>query len=158
MSEEHLSPKELKIRKLVWEAADRILESGDRYPTRDDICQVLRKSSHTIGKHFAEWKKAFPRSALTIQNQSKVARQANNGNGSSSAVTNPDLEKTDWDIQLDAARRLVARSYYEKTRNFTVPGLADQVEEAIKSIDEFAREQDENLSPLEILDWLKARY
>ena len=156
MSEQNLSQEELELRELVWEAADEII-ARDRYPTRDDICQALRKSSHTVGKHFAEWKKANPRSSLTIQKQSEVDRQAANGNGSGSAATNPDLERADRDIQLDVARRLIARSYYEKTKNFTVPGLAEQVEEALDEIDEFSRGQDETLSPLGMVDWLKAR-
>ena len=144
------------IRQEVWELADEIFESG-RYPTRNDICKGLGRSSKTLGGHFAEWRKANPRSALTVQKQSEVDRQVANGNGSGSAATDPDLERCDREIQLDVARRLIARSYYEKTKNFTVPGLADQVEEALDEIDEFSRGQDETLSPLGMVDWLKAR-
>lgn len=156
MSEQNLSQEELEIRDLVWEVADEIVEDG-RYPTRDDICKALRKSSHTVGSHFAEWKKANPRSALTIQQRSKVDRQASNGNGSSGGVSDPDLERADRDIQLNVARKLIAQSYYEKTKNFTVPGLSDQVEEALDEIEEFSRGQDETLSPLGMVEWLKAR-
>ena len=59
---------------------------------------------------------------------------------------------------MNVARKLIAQSYYEKTRNFTVPGLSEQVEEALDEIDEFSRGQDETLSPLGMVDWLKARH
>ncbi len=43
----------LDIREQVWVVADSILESG-RYPTRKDICQALKKSTHTVGTHFTD--------------------------------------------------------------------------------------------------------
>ncbi len=165
MSEKSLSQQDVSteamndveaIRLEVWELADSIFESG-RYPNRDDICKGLGRSSKTIGSHFAEWRTANPRSALTVQEQSKVDRKADNGNGSSQAATDPDVERVDHDIQLKVARKLIAQSYYEKTRKFTVPGLSEQVEEALDEIDEFSRGQDETLSPLGMVDWLKAR-
>ncbi len=51
------------IQEQVWEVAEGILATG-RYPTRDDICKALKKSPHTIGSHFSEWKKVNPRSAV----------------------------------------------------------------------------------------------
>ncbi len=62
MSEEDLQKQDLRskeqkevhdIREQVWVVADSILESG-RYPTRKDICQALKKSTHTVGTHFTD--------------------------------------------------------------------------------------------------------
>ena len=111
MSEKSLSQQDLSteaiddaeaIRQEVWELADSIFESG-RYPTRNDICKGLGRSSKTIGGHFAEWRTANPRSALTVQEQSKVNHQASNGNGSSGAASDRDVERADQDIQLNVA-------------------------------------------------------
>ena len=145
-------PKVNEIRQQVWEEADRILATG-RYPNRDDICQALSKSSHTIGSHFAQWKKAHPRSALVQQQKEEIGRTNKNSlPNQRRKVVNHAI--TDEDFQYSAAKAVAAEHYYKKTWNFTVPGLREDLEEALQEIDEHARRQDETLNPLGMVDYL----
>jgi hypothetical protein len=141
------------IRAMVWETANKILESG-RYPTRNDICAELKKSSKTIGSYFAEWRKENPKpQGLSVQRGMSI----NNGsaNGSSNGTREQRMSETDQESQFVAARKVVASHYYEKTQEFTVPGLKEQVSEALEQIDEYAISQEPG--PLEMLDWLMAK-
>ena len=144
-----------EIRQQVWEEADRILATG-RYPNRDDICQALSKSSHTIGSHFAQWKKAHPRSAVVKQQESEIGTPNQNSlPNQGRKVVNHGI--TDEDIQYSAAKALAAEHYYKKTWDFTVPGLRENLEEALSEIDEMARSQDETSDPLGMVNWLMTR-
>ena len=141
------------IRTMVWETADRILESG-RYPGRDDICRELKKSSKTIGSYFAEWKKNNPKpKELSVQRGMSVQNTV--ANDSSSDSREQKMSETDQESQFVAARKVVASHYYEKTRAFTIPGLKEQVDEALEQIDEYALSQEPN--PKQMLDWLMAK-
>ncbi len=151
----------LDIREQVWVVADSILESG-RYPTRKDICQALKKSSHTVGTHFTQWRKANPRSAVAAQLSNSEITKSRNGHqvshsGARRVASYSNLPKADEEVQYNTARDLAAERYYRKTWNFTVPGLRENLEEALQEIDELAREQDETLNPLGMVDWLIKR-
>ena len=67
------------------------------------------------------------------------------------------MPKADEEVQYNTARDLAAERYYRKTWNFTVPGLRENLEEALQEIDELARGQDETLNPLGMVDWLIKR-
>ena len=137
------------IRAMVTEAADNILASG-RYPSRNDICRELKKSSKTIGSYFAEWKEKNPRpQGLSVQRGMSV------NNGSTNGKREQQMSETDQESQFAAARKVVASHYYEKTREFTVPGLKEQVDDALEQIDDYALSQEPG--PLEMLDWLMAK-
>ena len=141
------------IRAMVTEAADKILASG-RYPSRNDICRELKKSSKTIGSYLAEWKENNPRpQGLSVQRGMSI----NNGSANDSVNGKREqlLSETDQQSQFVAARKVIASHYYEKTREFTVPGLKEQVDDALEQIDEYALSQEPG--PLEMLDWLMAR-
>jgi hypothetical protein len=149
------TPKVSDIRQQVWEVADQILATG-RYPNRDDICQALSKSSHTIGSHFAQWKKANPRSAVVKQQESEIGRATSNSQTNQrKKVVNHSI--TDEDIQYSAAKAVAAEHYYKKTWDFTVPGLRENLEEALEDINQLARSQDEQKDPLGMVHWLMTR-
>jgi hypothetical protein len=144
-----------ELKEQVWEVADEILATG-RYPNRDDICKALKKSSHTIGSYFNEWKKVNPRSALVQQQNSEIGRTKQNSQPNQGRkVINHTV--TDEDFQYSAAKTVAAEHYYKKTWNFTVPGLREDLEEALAEIDEHARRQDETLNPLAMVDYLLKR-
>ena len=129
------------IQEQVWEVADAILATG-RYPTRNDICKSLKKSPHTIGSYFNEWKKANPRSAVVKQERAEMESSGSNSTTRSerSMVNHP---ISDEDLQYNVAKTLAAEHYYKKTWDFTVPGLRENLEEALGEIDDLTREKDE---------------
>ena len=67
------------------------------------------------------------------------------------------LERIDRDAQLIAARKVISTAYYEKTRMFNLPGLQEEVNQALSEVDALANSQDETLSPKGMLNWLKAK-
>ncbi len=145
-----MTEKEIKkvsdIQEQVWEVADAILESG-RYPTRNDICKALKKSPHTIGSYFNEWKKANPRSAVVKQESSQIDTSGSNSTTRSErSMANHPI--SDEDIQYSVAKTLAAEHYYKKTWEFTVPGLRENLEEALEEIDDLTRREDEKKNPL----------
>lgn len=74
--------------------------------------------------------------------------------------TNPvtaNLERVDREAQLIAARKIVATAYYEKTQQFNLPGLQEEVNQALSEVDALVNSQDETLSPKGMLNWLKGR-
>ena len=143
------------LKEQVWAVADQILATG-RYPTRNDICKALKKSPHTIGSYFNEWKKANPRSALVQQQNSEIGRTKQNSQpNQETKVVNHTV--TDEDFQYSAAKAVAAEHYYKKTWDFTVPGLRENLEEALAEIDDLARNQDEKKDPLGMVNWLMSR-
>ncbi len=151
-----MTEKEIKkvsdIQEQVWEVADGILATG-RYPTRDDICKALKKSPHTIGSYFNEWKKAHPRSAVVKQQSSEMdGTSSNSPTRSERSMANYPI--SDEDIQYSVAKTVAAEHYYKKTWKFTVPGLRENLEEAIEEIDDYTRGEDEKKDPLGMVNWL----
>ncbi len=151
-------PKEKDISELVWDVADSILKSG-RYPTRNDICKELRKSPKTIGRYFAEWKEANPKSTSMVRNKDTDVIESNGGHhrGKRSVASRSTLPSREEEVQYNVARDIAAERYYKKTWNFTVPGLREDLEEALAEIDEHSRRQDETLNPLGMVDYLLKR-
>ena len=150
--------KEKEISELVWDVADSILKTG-KYPNRNDICQALKKSPRTIGRYFAEWKEANPKSTSMVRNQEAEVMESNGGNhqGKRSVASRSTLSSREEEVQYNVARDIAAERYYKKTWNFTVPGLREDLEEALEDIDEFARRQDDTLNPLGMVDYLIKR-
>ena len=150
-TEPPLSETEFELKEAVWDVADQILETG-RYPIRDDICQELKRSSKTIGRYFADWRKANPRSSEFVQKKTAVVRHRH------PVASRSTLPRTEADIQYRVARDLVTEQYYRKTLNFNVPGLREELEKALDAeIDDLARGEDETLNPLGMLDYLRER-
>jgi hypothetical protein len=52
------------------------------------------------------------------------------------------------------AKTLAAEHYYKKTWKFTVPGLRENLEEALEEIDDYTRGEDEKKDPLGMVNWL----
>ena len=143
------------LKEQVWAVADQILATG-RYPNRDDICQALGKSSHTIGSHFSQWKKVNPRSSVVKQQPSEIDNSATNSQTPETReVVNHAI--SDEELQYSVAKTLAAEHYYKKTWDFTVPGLRENLEEALAEIDDLARNQDEKKDPLGMVNWLMSR-
>jgi hypothetical protein len=67
------------------------------------------------------------------------------------------LERVDREAQLIAARKIIATAYYEKTQQFNLPGLQEEVNQALSEVDALVNSQDETLSPKGMLNWLKGR-
>jgi hypothetical protein len=67
------------------------------------------------------------------------------------------LERVDKEAQLIAARKIIATAYYEKTQQFNLPGLQEEVNQALSEVDALVNSQDETLSPKGMLNWLKGR-
>ena len=140
------------IQEQVWEVADAILESG-KYPTRDDICKALKKSPHTIGSYFNEWKKVNPRSAV-VKQQSTQMESSTSNSPTKNERSMANYPISDEDIQYSVAKTLATEHYYKKTWKFTVPGLRENLEEALEEIDDYTRGEDEKKDPLGMVNWL----
>jgi hypothetical protein len=86
---------------------------------------------------------------------------SSSNNGHNNHINNDpvaaNLERIDRDAQLIAARKVIATAYYEKTKLFTLPGLQEEVNQALSEVDGYAESQDETLSPKGMLNWLKGR-
>ncbi len=94
-----------------------------------------------------------------MSDRASVDTHSNNGH-SNHIDTDPvtaNLERVDQEAQLIAARKIIAASYYEKTQQFTLPGLQEEVNQALSEINALAHSQDETLSPKGMLNWLKAK-
>lgn len=72
-------------------------------------------------------------------------------------VVAANLERVDKEAQLIAARKIIATAYYEKTQQFNLPGLQEEVNQALSEVDAIAHNQDETLSPKGMLNWLTGR-
>ena len=164
MSEENLQKQDLRskeqkevhdIREQVWEVADSILESG-RYPTRKDICQALKKSSHTVGTHFTEWRKANPKSGLAQAETKEISGPGvSPGVGSVSDLVAEMAATADKNAQYLAAGETVLTQelyrHYRKTQQFGDPELQRMVDEANQKTADVWEEELENFSPAAIL-------
>jgi Plasmid replication region DNA-binding N-term len=72
-------------------------------------------------------------------------------------VVATNLERVDKEAQLIAARKIIATAYYEKTQQFNLPGLQEEVNQALSEVEAIAHNQDETLSPKGMLNWLTGR-
>ncbi len=140
-------------------ACQELLESGFSVTVR----AVIKKtggSSRDISPIVKEFKENLEQeSSIAVSDRAEVDTNSNNGH-SNHIDTDPvaaNLERIDRDAQLIAAREVIATAYYKKTQQFTVPGLQEEVNQALSEVDANANSQDETLSPKGMLNWLKTK-
>ena len=140
-------------------ACQELVEEGKSVTVRAVIDKVGGSSRDVspIVKEFKAHKTA--ESSIAVSDRASVDTHSNNGH-SNHIDTNPvtaNLERVDKEAQLIAARKIVATAYYEKTQQFNLPGLQEEVNQALSEVDAIAHNQDETLSPKGMLNWLKGR-
>jgi hypothetical protein len=116
-------------------------------------------SSRDISPIVKEFKENLEtESSIAVSNQAKV--DISHTEEEDCINTNPvaaNLERVDKEAQLIAARKVIATAYYEKTQQFNLPGLQEEVNQALSEVDALVNSQDETLSPKGMLNWLKER-
>jgi hypothetical protein len=116
-------------------------------------------SSRDISPIVKEFKENLEtESSIAVSNQAKV--DISHTEEEDCINTNPvaaNLERVDKEAQLIAARKVIATAYYEKTQQFNLPGLQEEVNQALSEVDALVNSQDETLSPKGMLNWLKGR-
>jgi hypothetical protein len=123
---------------------------------------VIKKtggSSRDISPIVKEFKKNLEaESSIAVSEKAEVdySHSDEEENINADPVT-ANLERIDRDAQLIAAREVIATAYYKKTQQFTVPGLQEEVNQALSEVDALVNSQDETLSPKGMLNWLKGR-
>lgn len=141
-------------------ACQELLEEGKSVTVRAVIDKV-GGSSRDISPIVKEFKEQIEAesSSIAVSEQAQVER--NHDKASSEPIdTDPvaaNLERIDRNAQLIAAREVIATAYYKKTQQFTVPGLQEEVNQALSEVEAHAHSQDETLSPKGMLNWLKTK-
>lgn len=145
-------------REQVFQACQELLEEEKSVTVRAVIDRV-GGSSRDISPIVKEFKeKLEAESSLSVSERAEV--NTSDSNEEDFIDTNPvtaNLERVDKEAQLIAARKIVATAYYEKTQQFNLPGLQEEVNQALSEVDAIAHSQDETLSPKGMLNWLKGR-
>ena len=145
-------------REQVFQACQELLEEEKSVTVRAVIDRV-GGSSRDISPIVKEFKeKLEAESSLSVSEKAEV--NTSDSNEEDFIDTNPvtaNLERVDKEAQLIAARKIVATAYYEKTQQFNLPGLQEEVNQALSEVDAIAHNQDETLSPKGMLNWLKGR-
>ena len=145
-------------REQVFQACQELLEEEKSVTVRAVIDRV-GGSSRDISPIVKEFKeKLEAESSLSVSERAEV--NTSDSNKEDFIDTNPvtaNLERVDKEAQLIAARKIVATAYYEKTQQFNLPGLQEEVNQALSEVDAIAHSQDETLSPKGMLNWLKGR-
>ncbi len=145
-------------REQVFQACQELLEEEKSVTVRAVIDRV-GGSSRDISPIVKEFKeKLEAESSLSVSEKAEV--NTSDSNEEDFIDTNPvtaNLERVDKEAQLIAARKIVATAYYEKTQQFNLPGLQEEVNQALSEVDAIAHSQDETLSPKGMLNWLKGR-
>ena len=145
-------------REQVFQACQELLEEEKSVTVRAVIDRV-GGSSRDISPIVKEFKeKLEAESSLSVSERAEV--NTSDSNKEDFIDTNPvtaNLERVDKEAQLIAARKIVATAYYEKTQQFNLPGLQEEVNQALSEVDAIAHNQDETLSPKGMLNWLKGR-
>ena len=145
-------------REQVFLACQELLEEEKSVTVRAVIDRV-GGSSRDISPIVKEFKeKLEAESSLSVSEKAEV--NTSNKDEEDFIDTNPvtaNLERVDKEAQLIAARKIVATAYYEKTQQFNLPGLQEEVNQALSEVDAIAHNQDETLSPKGMLNWLKGR-
>ena len=78
------------------------------------LCKALKKSPHTIGSYFNEWKKVNPRSAVVKQHSSEMESSTSHSpTKNERSMANYPI--SDEDIQYSVAKTLATEHYYKKT-------------------------------------------
>ena len=145
-------------REQVFQACQELLEEEKSVTVRAVIDRV-GGSSRDISPIVKEFKEKLEQeSSLSVSEKAEV--NTSDSNEEDFIDTNPvtaNLERVDKEAQLIAARKIVATAYYEKTQQFNLPGLQEEVNQALSEVDAIAHSQDETLSPKGMLNWLKGR-
>ncbi len=145
-------------REQVFQACQELLEEEKSVTVRAVIDRV-GGSSRDISPIVKEFKENLEaESSLSVSEKAEV--NTSDKDEEDFIDTNPvtaNLERVDKEAQLIAARKIVATAYYEKTQQFNLPGLQEEVNQALSEVDAIAHNQDETLSPKGMLNWLKGR-
>jgi hypothetical protein len=139
-------------------ACQELVSEGKSVTVRAVIDRV-GGSSRDISPIVKEFKENLEQeSSLSVSNQAEV--DISHTEKDNCIDTNPvaaNLERVDREAQLIAARKVIATAYYEKTQQFNLPGLQEEVNQALSEVDALVNSQDETLSPKGMLNWLKAK-
>jgi DNA invertase Pin-like site-specific DNA recombinase len=146
-------------REQIFQACQELLEEEKSVTVRA-VIDRLGGSSRDISPIVKEFKENLEAEcSIAVSDSVQVDTNSNNGHGNH-VDTNPvaaNLERVDKEAQLIAARKIVATAYYEKTQQFNLPGLQEEVNQALSEVDALVNSQDETLSPKGMLNWLKGR-
>jgi DNA invertase Pin-like site-specific DNA recombinase len=146
-------------REQIFQACQELLEEEKSVTVRA-VIDRLGGSSRDISPIVKEFKENLEAEcSIAVSDNVQVDTNSNNGHGNQ-INTNPvaaNLERVDKEAQLIAARKIVATAYYEKTQQFNLPGLQEEVNQALSEVDALVNSQDETLSPKGMLNWLKER-
>jgi DNA invertase Pin-like site-specific DNA recombinase len=146
-------------REQIFQACQELLEEEKSVTVRA-VIDRLGGSSRDISPIVKEFKENLEAEcSIAVSDSVQVDTNSNNGHGNQ-INTNPvaaNLERVDKEAQLIAARKIVATAYYEKTQQFNLPGLQEEVNQALSEVDALINSQDETLSPKGMLNWLKGR-
>jgi DNA invertase Pin-like site-specific DNA recombinase len=146
-------------REQVFQACQELLEEEKSVTVRA-VIDRLGGSSRDISPIVKEFKENLSAEcSIAVSDSVQVDTNSNNGHGNQ-IDTNPvaaNLERVDKEAQLIAARKIVATAYYEKTQQFNLPGLQEEVNQALSEVDALVNSTDETLSPKGMLNWLKGR-
>lgn len=137
----------------VWAAADAILDSGS-YPTNSSVRAALHCGMSDAAEHMGSWREANPREdwekqqAIAVREAAELSTPTpHNSSREAATLLEEQQQRDDADAQVSAARTLVAKTYYEQTGEFTVPGLKEEVNRAQKSIRTAVNSQKEAVFP-----------
>jgi DNA invertase Pin-like site-specific DNA recombinase len=146
-------------REQIFQACQELLEEEKSVTVRA-VIDRLGGSSRDISPIVKEFKENLEtESSIAVSDSVQVDTNSNNGHGNQ-INTNPvaaNLERVDKEAQLIAARKVIATAYYEKTQQFNLPGLQEEVNQALSEVDALVNSQDETLSPKGMLNWLTGR-
>jgi DNA invertase Pin-like site-specific DNA recombinase len=146
-------------REQIFQACQELLEEEKSVTVRA-VIDRLGGSSRDISPIVKEFKENLEAEcSIAVSDSVQVDTNSNNVHGNQ-INTNPvaaNLERVDKEAQLIAARKIVATAYYEKTQQFNLPGLQEEVNQALSEVDALINSQDETLSPKGMLNWLKGR-
>jgi DNA invertase Pin-like site-specific DNA recombinase len=146
-------------REQIFQACQELLEEEKSVTVRA-VIDRLGGSSRDISPIVKEFKENLEAEcSIAVSDSVQVDTNSNNSHGNQ-INTNPvaaNLERVDKEAQLIAARKVIATAYYEKTQQFNLPGLQEEVNQALSEVDALVNSQDETLSPKGMLNWLTGR-
>ncbi len=145
-------------REQIFQACQELLEEEKSVTVRA-VIERVGGSSRDISPIVKEFKENLEaESSIAVSEKAEV----DYSHSDEEEHTNVDpvtanLERVDQEAQLIAARKIIATAYYEKTQQFNLPGLQEEVNQALSEVDALVNSQDETLSPKGMLNWLKGR-
>ncbi len=142
----------------VFQACQELLEEEKSVTVRAVIDRV-GGSSRDISPIVKEFKENLEiESSLSVSEKAEVDYSHSDKEEHINAdPVAANLERVDREAQLIAARKIIATAYYEKTQQFNLPGLQEEVNQTLSEVDALVNSQDETLSPKGMLNWLKER-